>query len=257
MADKTKATTKEDPSKLYVPGGFDMSDFNESDNRVVGEFTPLWKPENADKSRIAKDGVFSLDSKGRPFFCGWAAFCNPLQLIEDEEEGNRVPLCAHFVLHKPSVGILGKRTEGETIKQLAGGDSLLLPMGGNLMFNREFMTALFDPVHVWYMTIALEAEKIPSKKSGRNDAWKFEVSINPKKFFRNEGKDPRFAMGVALTPEVLRTLKEKERKQLPPSAWMAPRATDVGGMTPTGHLYDANGEVRGRLVEGQKQPATA
>lgn len=218
----------------YVPSGFDMTGFDEKDLREVGSFTPMYKPKNAYEGKYAP-------------VKGWLACCEPLPKIEgkNESDPDRVPLTAHVVLHKPNKGILGPRGE-ERIVELKAGESILVPIGGNLLFNKPFISALFDPLHAWYVVMSVVGTRPSDYPS---DTWVWKVELSPRKFERSKTNEPRFVMAqTALTPEVFADLPEKTRKQLPSTAIMRGQ---VVGRTSGGQLYDSDGVIVERSISAQ------
>lgn len=241
MADesKTKAADKNKPVAAvpnYMPEGYSDDDF-----AVVGGFTPMYKPDNVwskenDKAKPGAVAVF-----------GWGAYVEPLsEIAAKPNEKARTPLVANIILCAPNRGILGKRGE-EKIVECAVGERILIPIGGNLLWNKPFMEKLFDPKFYWLMRIQVVGTQ-PSDYPA--DTWMWQVEIAKKPKLRAE--HPELANAVtALHPAIIEKLEEKVRKPLPMTAYMkdVPILGQYLGTTASGEVYDkVTGEARQQLV---------
>lgn len=212
---------------LALPTGFSEDDFI-----VVGGFTPMYKPKNAFEKKW--EAVRA-----------WGGYIDALPEIEDKDGKKRTPLVAVMFLVAPNVGVLGDRTD-EKEKALAAGDKILIPLGGNLLWNKDFTAAMFDPKSYFLMRLRVVGQQ-PSPDYP-TDTWMWEVAVNPKRMLRSEHPVLQNCE-TALPPEVIAKLDERQKKPLPTTAY--PRISPIIGRLPSGEVYDKDGVVQPRLVQQQ------
>ncbi len=239
-AEKNPAAAVAGPN--YMPEGYSDDDF-----AVVGGFTPMYKPENAwsKESNKAKPGIVEV--------FGWGVCVDALPVIKDPKgkEADRIPLVASILLVAPNRGVRGKKGE-EVPVECAVGERILVPIGGNLLWNKPFMEKLFDSKRYWLMklkVIGTQASDYPS------DTWMWEVSIAKTPKLRAEHPEIA-AVETALHPAIIQALDEKVRKALPMTAYM-PNIPMLGvGVTSSGEVYDKDGVLVSRVVtNGQSASA--
>ena len=165
-----------DLSKLIgsLGEGWSSDDFVET-----GGLTPLYIPE------------FALEEKWPPVVGRILCFET---LKEQKRPNNQVwtPLCIRVIVEAPTFAVMGTK-EAREKKPIAKGETILVPIGGNLKTNTRLLAAALDGARIH--KVAMYVETTVALDGGRNDMWKWKV-------MQSNVTEPRSTKGEWMLPPI-------------------------------------------------------
>jgi hypothetical protein len=152
-ADAQKKQDAFDWSK-FVP-----ADVNVADATAIGGLTPIYAPDVAFKN-------------------GWdpvVGYPVRTQFLPEQVQGSKTfnPWMIHFVLHNPNKGVVGKRRDGRTEVDVGEGESLFVPLSGNLSNNDMLLLLANDPKNVSLIGLRIKGQKQVNDQP--SPMWEYEV----------------------------------------------------------------------------------